>query len=542
MTIDDITQASPAEPTDAANSLKWPAFLFILLALALQVGRILQVESRSGNLPFLSANDRSRWCTIEALAGRGSYEIEHLIFENGKSGRRTDWYSIDLVRHRGTDGQMHYYSSKPTLLPTLYAGLYWLLSNTTGMSLLDDPFPIARIMLLLVNLLPLAAFWWIGLRWYQQHCSDGWSIMVMAAMLAWGTYLSTFVISLNNHLPAALAVALSLWCIDRVALRGDSRIRWFLLCGLATSFGAANELPALSWVAAAGGVLFFVSPGKTLLAYLPALLPVAAAFFGSNYLAHGVWTPAYAHRDVGPKLIEFDVENYGQLEMSEVVTAMEANGYYLSNSCSLRPARRENTFEVFDEANQKQYALRVPTDDSLTVTVFEWDDWYDYPDSYWAGERPGVDNGEPNRSKYIFHCLVGHHGIFSLTPFWLLSILGVFAVLPSMTQVRISQDLRLIITGAIVTTTIVVLMFYFLRGQEDRNFGGITSGLRWAFWMIPLWLWLATASLELKPGIYARRFIELLLAISVFSACYPWRNPWTSPWIMQFMEYWNLPV
>ena len=58
-------------------------------------------------------------------------------------------------------------------------------------------------------------------------------------------------------------------------------------------------------------------------------------------------------------------------------------------------------------------------------------EWYDYTferggrqvDSYWKNPQ-GVDRGEPSRGIYAVHVLVGHHGIFSLTPVWLLSIAG----------------------------------------------------------------------------------------------------------------------
>lgn len=544
MGTDEHIPTGSSEPvTDAWRmQLSWPLRLLILLALAAQTGRLLQVESRSGDLPFLSANDRSRWCTIEALAKRGSYEIDHLIFDDEAKQKRSNWYTIDLVRHRGADGKLHYYSSKPTLLPTMYAGIYWVLSQLTGLTLLDQPFPMGRAVLFVVNLLPLALFWSLCLRWFQQRSDDPWSILLLGGMAVWGTYLSTFAITLNNHLPAALAVAASLWCLDRIAIVQDTRTRWFVLCGLATSFAAANELPALSWVLAAGAILLLVSAKKTLLAYVPALLPVAIAFFGTNYLAHGVWSPAYAHRDVGAKLFDFEAERYGQLTVAEVSKAMESHSIYSSDSCILRPARRKNTIEFFDQENQIQYALRVPDNQGTTVSVHEWDDWYDYPGSYWAGEKPGVDAGEADRAKYIFHCLLGHHGILSLTPFWLLSLLGVFAVLNGASSQNPLKNFPLLIGGAIAATTLVVLAFYFTRGLEDRNYGGVSSGLRWTFWLIPLWLWLANASLQLHPGKAARRVIELLLLVSVFSACYPWQNPWTSPWLMQFLEYWGLPV
>ena len=75
--------------------------------------------------------------------------------------------------------------------------------------------------------------------------------------------------------------------------------------------------------------------------------------------------------------------------------------------------------------------LPLPTDveRQSCIGVYEWGDWYDYPGSYWTSERKqGVDKGEPNQLKYALHALMGHHGIFSLTPFWLLAIWGAVVV------------------------------------------------------------------------------------------------------------------
>ena len=38
--------------------------------------------------------------------------------------------------------------------------------------------------------------------------------------------------------------------------------------------------------------------------------------------------------------------------------------------------------------------------------------------------RSPIDQGEPSRALYAFHVLIGHHGILSLTPVWLLSAVG----------------------------------------------------------------------------------------------------------------------
>ena len=98
--------------------------------------------------PFLSANDRSRWMTIRSLVEHGTYEIDAIV------GQPT-WDTIDMVQHRGRDGELHLYSSKPPLLATLLAGEYWLIHAFTGLTLRDNPYEIGRLMLFTVNILPL---------------------------------------------------------------------------------------------------------------------------------------------------------------------------------------------------------------------------------------------------------------------------------------------------------------------------------------------------------------------------------------------------
>jgi hypothetical protein len=145
--------------SDMSPRLRWSIYwLLIVAAASLVTARIMRVRSPDAfsPTPFQSANDKSRWCTIRALGDHGVYSIEHLIFyDNGEKVR--GWYTIDLVRHRGPDGREHYYSSKPTLLPTLLAGEYWLFKKLTGLSLAvpEQVWPVVRLMLVLTNVVPL---------------------------------------------------------------------------------------------------------------------------------------------------------------------------------------------------------------------------------------------------------------------------------------------------------------------------------------------------------------------------------------------------
>jgi hypothetical protein len=160
------------------------------------------------------------------------------------------------------------------------------------------------------------------------------------------------------------------------------------------------------------------------------------------------------------------------------------------------------------------------------------EEWYDYEGSYWRN-RQGVDVGEPSKLTYAVHVLVGHHGVFSLTPVWLLSLWGICAWLLSKDRSR--RELALLI-GAV---SIICLVFYIgLRPQEDRNYGGMTSGMRWLFWCAPLWLLaMIPAADKLSRSVAGMAFAALLLSMSVLSASYPTWNPWVHPWIYNWLEW-----
>src|SRR4051812_18234529 len=101
-----------SQGSDAASQLRRSlVWLLILCGAAITTARIAAIGKQHESSPFLSANDRSRWCTIRALVDHGSYEIDSIIFD--EEGRRIrGWHTIDLVRHLGWDGREHYYSSK----------------------------------------------------------------------------------------------------------------------------------------------------------------------------------------------------------------------------------------------------------------------------------------------------------------------------------------------------------------------------------------------------------------------------------------------
>src|SRR5207245_4315726 len=61
--------------------------------------------------------------------------------------------------------------------------------------------------------------------------------------------------------------------------------------------------------------------------------------------------------------------------------------------------------------------------------------WYEFTGSYWRIDPSQVKHGidwayqTESRAAYAFHVLLGHHGIFSLSPIFLLSVAGMICAL-----------------------------------------------------------------------------------------------------------------
>lgn len=456
-------------PDDRSALRRQIYWVLIALSAGAMIGRVLAVNSvdkaalevvraREGRRdwqlqrPFLSGNDRSRWCTIRALVEQGTYAIDDIQTQPG-------WDTIDMVKH---DGRL--YSSKPPLLPTLLAGPYWIVYQTTGATLATHPYAIGRGMLLLVQVLPLLIYFALLARIVERYGTTDWGRIFVVATAVFGTFLTTFAVTLNNHVIAAACAMAAIYPALRIVYDGERRLRYFAWAGFFAAFTAANELPALAFLAAVAAGLLLTAWRPTLVAFAPAAIVVAAGFFGTNYAAHGSLIPAYAHRGDG-----------------------EGENWY------------EYTYERGGRTR----------------------------DSYWKN-RQGIDQGEASPALYAVHVLIGHHGIFSLTPVWLLTLVGFVLACRPGTALRQLTLLTALVSLACVT-------FYLSRPLIDRNYGGMTSGMRWFFWLAPLWL---LAMLPAADWFASRRWARgvalVALALSVLAASYPTWNPWTHPWLLDW--------
>jgi hypothetical protein len=194
---------------------------------------------------------------------------------------------------------------------------------------------------------------------------------------------------------------------------------------------------------------------------------------------------------------------------------------------------------LIDPENDERYSV-VQVD--KTTRVHAWDNWYDFPGSYWVGsERQGKDAGEPSRLLYLGHVLIGHHGIFSLTPIWALALCGGIMLV-------VNRQRELSVFGiAVLVISLVVVAFYIMRPEVQRNYGGVTCGLRWLMWLYPLWLTVMIPAVDWIGGSERDRSLWwalalLLLLVSAITAGYAASNPWIDPWIYQYWQYLGWPV
>lgn len=532
----EATSATQREPT-AANEAWVRSVLRLMLVVTVMMvaARIAVVESRGGLVPCLSANDRSRWCTVAALVEDGTYQIDRQLqitaFDPQRKRDVRPWQSIDRVRHQGRDGIYHDYSSKPPLLPTCIAGIYWMVYQATQLPLTEHPMYVGRIVLAMTNLPLLLLFLLPTLSLIRRHGRSDWGRLLTTAAACFGTLLLPFAVSLNNHLPAAAGGALALWILtDR---ERSGRWGWQALAGLAAGWMAANELPALSMLGLLGLIALWRRPLAACWGFIPGALVVAVAFFGTNWIAHESLRPPYAHRGNGPEVTRVTIEN-PQTEFPDigpVRAALIEAGEEIDERMAILGSTDEGRWMAITESGNDRYAVLRR---GSTWQICRWDDWYEYEGSYWTGgRRQGVDRGEPSRWVYLFHTTLGHHGLFSLTPIWLLSVIGVVG----WWRRHEGWD-RMVMVAVIVIATLVCFAFYIARPLIDRNYGGVSAALRWMLWFSPFWLWLMLPAADGLSHRRAGRIVGLgLLAVSVFSMMTVIENPWQSPWLYRFWDY-----
>ena len=546
---------------DEGRFLRWLVYVLVIgLSAAWASHRIYRVNVLDKEIriardlegsPMLCANDRSRWCTIRALGDHGRYEIDDILadergefsFDQKKYDR--NWVTIDLVKHLDRNGEMRYYSSKPTLLPTMLAYIYKGVKAATGKSIEQDTFDVVQIMLILVNVIPMTILLLFMAATLELFSKDTFTKIVLVVAASFGTFLTPFAVTLNNHLPAAISVGIALFAIVLIYKSERTTLIPYFFAGLFSAFAAANELPALSFFCFAGFLLLLRGPMQTVLLFVPGAAIIVAGFFLTNFQAHNDWIPAYAHRTDGEVITTLDQILFDEVEAGNVSAELVAQinrhadsiGFNISqDSVTLAEgqmplSRKLSKRFVLTQSDESQ-RIAIVQKKTGRVEVRKWNNWYDYPESRWLiGNKGGVDKGEPDPAVYAFHCLIGHHGIFSLTPMWILSLCGMPLLLFQSGYRRYRW-----LAVMIIIVSFVVVAFYLTRPLEDRNYGGGTSALRWLLWLAPLWILAAVPFVELlSKSIWGKIAVVILVAASIASAHYSAMNPWVHPWLYELL-------
>lgn len=455
-----VTSSPISAVRDVPRQLRHYAYLLVIVvAASTSLARIMTISAsfthgRGANKqtirsPMLSANDRSRWCMVWSLEERGTFRIDEILKEPG-------WYTIDHLYYKDE----HFYSTKPPLLQTLVAGLCWVIKQTTGRTLLNDTHNVVHFVLFVVNWLPMLVSLALMVQIAERYARTDWAKLFLVIAAAAGTFLTTFLVTFNNHSVAASCILFSIYAALRI-LDGERAAWLYLVAGFFASFAGCCELPAFLFALVIFLMLLRASPAEAARFFLPAAVVPLAAHLITNYLETGGLAPFYAY---------FGTPYYNY----------ELNG---------KP-------------------------------------------SYWANPA-GIDRGLDSFPVYLLNMVIGHHGILSLSPIFILTVAGWFLL-----RRKEVQELRgvLMLTAGL---TLVTLAFY-LTQTKNYNYGGVTSGLRWMFWLIPLWLiGLIPALDRWSEQRWFRWTCAALLAVSVFSASWANNNPWQHPWLFVLLEQWG---
>jgi hypothetical protein len=386
----------------------------------------------------------------------------------------TPWpMTIDRVQLNG-----HFYSSKPALLPTLLAGEYLVLKKLSfgKLNFQDNPEAVIRTIVATVNLAPMVIFLILYSRFLDRLSLNLWVRTYAMVAAGLGTYLTGFSITLNNHTIAAFSSFFALY--PAFLIWSDKRRNgWlFAVAGFFAAFTAVNEFPAASFLAVLGVALLWKAPPWTLAFFLPfALIPLAGHFY-TNYKVTGSLEPPYAKK-----------------------AAYDFPGSYWK----------------IDPATGRLVGSKTdPATGQVTLDV-----------------TSGIDNQFEPWYVYLFHMLVGHHGVFSLSPIFVFTVIGLTILLK-----QPENPLKDVALLTIFLTVVLFVFYIFFAGQ--RNYGGMCNGLRWLFWLIPLWLMSLPFGLQHKcSNRWWRGLALVFLLISAASTFYATRNPWTRPWLHEFLYY-----
>jgi hypothetical protein len=373
-------RAPPADrlaPESVAVTTRLVASLMMTTSLVMVIWH-MQLTSRE------NANTGSRYATIESLVEYGTYNIDASRY----------LFTPDKVKARD-----HFVSSKPPLLPTYGAGVYWLLKRITGYNITDNESIVVWTVGVFTGWLSHLVFLLYLYRLCKLLLVRQLAILVTMAAGCFAYLGVAYATAINNHsVGAAMAVA-GFYHAFKARHDLGGKLDW-AFAGLWLGMLPAIDLSSLALTGLTGIYLLTKDWKRTLLLYAPLALP---GLLSQPLLAHyatGSWIPAYADASM----------------MS-------------------------------------------------------------YKGSYFGGRRGGIDALFEPKSIYAFNVLLGHHGVFSMTPIF---NFGLFEIVRRLWK----RDKYVPETIVFAVCFTVVTAFYIFR---THNYGGWCVGMRW---LVPVMPWL----------------------------------------------------
>lgn len=477
--------------------------ILIVVSVALALGATLKQKA------MISANDISRWCTVWSLLERETYAIDECPWQLGTQDKVR---LPDPFPAEGEEPAQRFYSSKPPLMPTLIAGLLYPVRAITGVPL-DAKTEQERSQRMEVQSLSDAPPSDPS-KILDEDLEGGYRVIDItpAEPVEWPVHVLYFnpIVVLLNVVPMLVMLVLFARLLDRYA---SNDWAWFLslaAAGLGTNlliFSTTlnnHSIAAWSTFFALYAFLRIWDDSKTHWGYF-----AAAGFFGAFAACH-----------------ELPAALFGVLLFLLVLIKNPSKSFTAFVPAALVPIAA--FFVTLYLATGEWTPVYAKFDQQGA------DSPYRYPGSYWLTPlaMDWFDQHPEPWYVYLFHLTLGHHGIFSLTPVFVFSMVA-------MVRSMFGFDRRLrVFSWLTLVLTCTITAFYVWK---THNYGGSTQGARWLFWLFPFWLILLPLGFE---GAQSRPWLRWMtlaaLGFAVFNTGYGLQQPWSHPWIVDMMEHLNL--
>jgi hypothetical protein len=141
---------------------------------------------------------------------------------------------------------------------------------------------------------------------------------------------------------------------------------------------------------------------------------------------------------------------------------------------------------------------------------------YLYEGSYWRNPQCMDALNEP-KGTYLFHMLIGRHGLFSLFPVLGIGLAGALVAIK-----RKDTAWRGWILGALAA--FFMLTVYYLK--KTNNYGGEAYGFRWFIGAMPILLLMGAPLIASLRARWKWWFVCFMIAVSFYSAFECAKSPW----------------